>query len=828
MTAGHEFLYQFGPFTVSGRERVLLREGVPVSLAPKALDILLVLVRNSGHLVAKDQLMAEVWPETYVEESNLTQNISVLRKVLDEDSLGSSCIETVPRRGYRFLAPVTRAPEVQPLSGADTETCSATVEKVYRLLAILPFDNASNDPQMDYLSDGITESIISSLSHLPQLRVMSRNAVSRFKGHDIDAQCIGRELGVDAVLLGRVQLLDGRLLISTELVDVANGWQLWGENYDRESKAILELQDEIARQIFTKLKLKLTGEDEQQLTRRYTESADAYQAYLQGRYQWSAFTREGLEQATIFFGEAINLDPNYALAYAGIVDCYLRLASNYIPPIEIHMKEQKDRQWNEVEKVQEPIKTRYRWDWTGAERELKRANELKSNYPAAHQWHAAYLFSRSLFEEAQRRIQTKGQGSRARNDVGPYSKRVMEHIRFVTPTRAEETQIFCTIARDQIEVGNYEGACQILSGLLKVGEWPQLDGLSSYSAGDLLFTAGTLTGRLARSRQMTVGQKLAEALLNGSIGIFESLGLRRRSAEAQIELADCYYYEGLFDLARQTLVSALRSLGDQADLELRTLAQLRLGIVERHSGRLHEALASLTEAAEVVDLVGPWITGRYHLETATTLKNLAAAETNEKFFSAAVEHYQSALSEFEAIGNHRYVGIVKNNHGFLLLGLGQYQESLQHLLRARNLFESLGDPMSSAQVDDTLARLHIAQGDFEAGNEAISRAIQVLQTCDSEALLSEALVTSGLILAKLGRRSEAKRVLDHASQLAERCGYTDGLARAFLTMIEEIPETLFEDEKRELAVRIHKLTHTQQSEYQKGRLTNCLNRLRDS
>ena len=199
MIAGHEFLYQFGPFTLSARERVLLRDGVPVSLAPKALDILLVLLRNSGHLVGKDQLMAEVWPATYVEESNLTQNISILRKVLDDGGNDASCIETVPRRGYRFLPNVRRVPEVEPRTDADTERDSGT-EKVYRLLAILPFINASNDHQMDYLSDGITESIINSLFHLPQLRVMSRNAVSRFKGRDIDAQCIGRELGVDAVL----------------------------------------------------------------------------------------------------------------------------------------------------------------------------------------------------------------------------------------------------------------------------------------------------------------------------------------------------------------------------------------------------------------------------------------------------------------------------------------------------------------------------------------------------------------------------------------------------------------------------------------------------
>ena len=195
--------------------------------------------------------------------------------------------------------------------------------------------NVSNDADTEYLSDGITESIINSLAQLPLLRVMSRSTVFRYKSSELDAQRIGRELGVDAVLVGRVHSYEQKLVIGAELVDVANGWQLWGESYDRGSGAIFEVQDEIARQISAALRLRLSGEEERRLAKRPTRSTEAYQFYLKGRFHWSKYTKEGLEQAIEHFRQAIELDSNYALAYAGIVDCYLRLATNYIPPADV-------------------------------------------------------------------------------------------------------------------------------------------------------------------------------------------------------------------------------------------------------------------------------------------------------------------------------------------------------------------------------------------------------------------------------------------------------------------------------------------------------------
>jgi TolB-like protein len=825
MTERHEFLYEFGPYTLNGRERVLKRDGQPVALAPKAFDTLLVLVRNSGHLVEREQLMSEVWPSTFVEEANLTQNISILRKVLTEGTGASNYIETVPRRGYRFLGSVRKVPNLliqTEQSGQDRDV------QTHQALAILPFVNASADEKMDYLSEGITESIIQSLSHLPQLRVMSRNAVFRYQGREIDAQRIGRELGVDAVLVGRVHLIGRRLQVNAELVDVANGWQLWGENYDRGSKAILEVQEEIARQISTALRLRLTGDEERRLTRRYTESAEAYQAYLQGRYHWCKFTREGLEDATVFFRQAIYLDPNYALAYAGIVDCYLRLATNYIPPADtppktiMQSESEGEAPSSETVAALEPVQTRYKWDWTGVERELKRATELKSSYPAAHQWRAAYLFSLNLYRETSGENSDRQTTARTvETDLASKYERLEDEIRFASPTPAEEVQVFCTIARDQIEAGNYEGGCQILKQWWTVGEWPKLDGLSSYSAGDLLFTAGSLTGWVASARQLPAGQKHAQALLNGSIGIFEHLGSKARSAEAQIEVGYCYYREGLFDLARETLVGAMKGLKEN-NRELKTLALIRLAIVERHAGRLAEALYRLNEASELAKLVGPWVTGRHQLEAATTLKNLSATETGNENSLKALKCYQRALYEFEAVGNHRYAAVVENNHGYLLLGLGEFAKAETHLLRSRNLFDSLGDNVRRAQVDETLARLHIADGRLDLAHQEVIRAVESLEAGDADALLAEALITQGMVLCGLERWREAKSLLDRGKQLAERCGDTEGAGRALVIVVEEMLDKLADVEKRDVEAQVRKLFGNSPQSSMGKRLKSCL------
>ena len=257
--------FTFGPFRLDVNERVLSRRGKPVSLPPKAFATLLLLVQKSGRVVEKDELVRVVWPDAYVEEANVAQNIFKLRKALGKNRLGEPYIETVPRRGYRFLGLVRASKnplvghEVRVSSEAFSEFQVSSKSETIKSIAILPLTNASSDEHSEYLSDGITESIINSLSGIPELRVMARSSVSSYKGREVDPKQVGRELNVETVLIGKVLQLSDHVVIRVELVDTATGWQLWGEQYNRRPADILQLQEEISREVSEQQSLKLTG-----------------------------------------------------------------------------------------------------------------------------------------------------------------------------------------------------------------------------------------------------------------------------------------------------------------------------------------------------------------------------------------------------------------------------------------------------------------------------------------------------------------------------------------------------------------------------------------
>ena len=283
---------------------------------------------------------------------------------------------------------------------------SAAIDSV----AVLPFVNASADPNAEYLSDGITESIINSLSQLPKLRIVPRSTVFRYKSREIDAVKIGRELNVRAVLTGKVAHRGEILSIQTELVDVASESQLWGEQYNRRLSDILTVQQEIANEISEKLRLKLTGEEKRRITKSYTENTEAYQLYLRGRYYWNKRTAEGLKRGLGFFQQAIEKDPNYALAYTGLADSYNLLGSyGVLRPIEAYPKAnaaaakalQIDDTLPEAHASLAFTMARYDWAWPGAEREFRRAIELNPKYASAHHWYAtAYLGPTGKLDEA--------------------------------------------------------------------------------------------------------------------------------------------------------------------------------------------------------------------------------------------------------------------------------------------------------------------------------------------------------------------------------------------------------------------------------------------
>ena len=302
-------------------------------------------------------------------------------------------------------------------SGEPVSTSSAARKhsrRVINSLAVLPLANASNDPSVEYLSDGITESIINSLSQLPKLRVVPRSTVFRYKGQNVDPQQVGNDLGARAVLSGRLFQIGDRLIIKTELIDVLNESQLWGEQYNRKLSDILEIEAEISREISDKLRLKLTGEDKKRLAKRHTKSTEAYQAYLKGRYHWNKRTSEGLRRGITFFQEAIDHDPGYALAYAGLADSYLLLGAvefGGLRPKETIAKVRLAAQRAlELDEGLAEAHTSlgnigfYTWDWNFAERAFKKALELNPNYATAHHWYANYLMADARFDEGLKEI----------------------------------------------------------------------------------------------------------------------------------------------------------------------------------------------------------------------------------------------------------------------------------------------------------------------------------------------------------------------------------------------------------------------------------------
>ncbi|MEX0878719.1 MAG: protein kinase [Thermoanaerobaculia bacterium] len=276
-------------------------------------------------------------------------------------------------------------------------------------IAVLPFVNASRDPNAEYLSDGITESIINSLSHLSNLRVAARSTVFRYKGRDQDPQKAGRDLNVRAVVSGKVTQRGDTLVIQADLVDVANGSQIWGDHYDRKLSDIQTVQEEIAREISEKLRLRLTGEEKEQLRKRYTSNAEAYQLYLKGRHAWEKRTESGLQQSVELFQQSIEKDPGFALAYAGLADSYVVMNSySLMPPADSFPRAKAaarkaleiDDDLAQAHATLCLALSNYDHDWPAAESECKRAIALDPKYATAHFWYTLMLGALGRSDEA--------------------------------------------------------------------------------------------------------------------------------------------------------------------------------------------------------------------------------------------------------------------------------------------------------------------------------------------------------------------------------------------------------------------------------------------
>ena len=345
-----------------------------------------------------------------VELQRLKRDTESGRRAAEEET--ESVLIPTPSQSYSTDKQSPRASSVR----TDTPR-PRRVSKIIDSLAVLPFENASGNPEREYLSDGITGSLINNLATVPKLRVMAQSTVFRYKGREIDPQSIGRELNVQAVLTGRIEQGGGSLRIGTELVDVATGCQLWGAQYNREPSDIFVIQDEISNEISGKLRLQLTRAEKKRLTRHHTENAEAYQLYLKGRHHWNRWSEEGFYKAIEYFQQAVEKDPSYALAYTGVADSYVLLGWNsYLPPKEAFPKGKAaaitalhlDPDLAEAHTPLAALMWLHDWQWEGAETEFKRSLELGPTYPTANHWYAEYVTTMGRHEEAIARM-NKGQ-----------------------------------------------------------------------------------------------------------------------------------------------------------------------------------------------------------------------------------------------------------------------------------------------------------------------------------------------------------------------------------------------------------------------------------
>jgi len=390
--------FQFGDFELDILAYQLRRSGRPVHLEQHPMDLLILLVERRHQLVSRAEIAKQLWdPGVFVDvEMGVNTAIRKLRQALHDSRTSPAFVETISGKGYRFIAPVKPV-----LLGRYQEG----IESV----AVLPFTSDNAYPDAEYLSDGITEALINHLSQIRNLRVIARSTVFRYKGKDIDPQTAGNDLHVRAVVSGRLLQCGGMLIVRAELMDVATGAQLWGGQYNRNADDVFALQDDLSREISQKLRLQLTGDEKQQLTKRHTEDAEAYRLYLKGRYHWNKRNPEGFQKAVEYFRQALDKDPDYSLAYAGLADTYIYLSFfNVLAPRDAMPQAKSaavkgleiDKDLAEAHVSLGYISFTYDGDWAAAGKHFEQALALNPAYCRAHTFYPFYLSSLGRSEEA--------------------------------------------------------------------------------------------------------------------------------------------------------------------------------------------------------------------------------------------------------------------------------------------------------------------------------------------------------------------------------------------------------------------------------------------
>ncbi len=390
--------FRFGEFELDISAYELRRGGQPVHLERHPMDLLILLVERRRQLVSRADIAKRLWDSSVFVDVEMGVNTAIrkLRQALRDSRESPAFVETISGKGYRFIAPV---------NAVLSEPHQEAIESV----AVLPFANDSADPDAEYLSDGITETLINNLSQIWNLRVVARSTVFRYKGKEADPQKAGSDLHVRAVVSGRLLQHGSTLIVRVELMDVATGAQLWGGQYNRQAEDVFLLQGDLSREISEKLQLRLTGDQKQRLTKRYTEDAEAYRLYLKGRYHWNKRDPEGLQKAVECFRQALDKDPAYSLAYAGLADTYPYLSFFHVVPPRVAMPKAKtaaakaleiDDHLAEAHVSLGYVSFTYDGDWPTAGKHFEQALALNPAYTGAHTFYAFYLSSLGQSEEA--------------------------------------------------------------------------------------------------------------------------------------------------------------------------------------------------------------------------------------------------------------------------------------------------------------------------------------------------------------------------------------------------------------------------------------------
>jgi serine/threonine-protein kinase len=388
--------YEFGSFRLDARRRLLWRGEELLPVPPKAVALLAALLEQPGQVVPKEELLRRVWPDTFVEEANLSVNVSILRKALGAAPAGGDWIQTVARRGYRFVG---RA---------------ETLAEAPRTLAVLPFRPLHGPEADEGLGVGLADALISRLASVGRLVVRPTAAIRRFAAPDTDPVEAGRALRVAAVLDGRYRRADGRLLVSAQLLPVDGASPLWAERFDEAMTDVFAVEDAMAERLAAALVVELTADERRRLVHRHTESVAAWQAYARGRSFWTRLARPWLEKATASFEEAARLDPAYALPHAGLADVYLavglaggvpgRLAWSLAAQASNRARE-RDALLPEAFVTEGFLRLFEHWDWRGAEAAFLRAVELAPSSVVPHQWLGLLLGLLGRFAESRQALE---------------------------------------------------------------------------------------------------------------------------------------------------------------------------------------------------------------------------------------------------------------------------------------------------------------------------------------------------------------------------------------------------------------------------------------